>query len=97
MRNDISRRDQRQDCRRENAERPRLILLLISSVPWPFATNIELYSDDGLIIVDKSTPRKCDGIRKKLYKLFDDFGFRLDVTTDLKITNYLDITLKTAI
>ena len=55
--------------------------------------NHGLYRDDGLIIVDKSTPRKCDGIRKKLYKLFDDFGFRLDVTTDLKITDYLDITL----
>ena len=52
-----------------------------------------LYHDDGLIIVDKSTPKKCDGIRKKLYKLFEDFGFRLDVTTDLKITDYLDVTL----
>ena len=43
--------------------------------------------------MDKSTPKKCDGIRKKLYKLFEDFGFRLDVTTDLKITDYLDVTL----
>ncbi len=40
LRNDISR-DQRQVCRRENAERTRLILLLISSVPWLFATNID--------------------------------------------------------
>ena len=55
--------------------------------------NHGLYRDDGLIIVQKSTPRKCDGIRKKLHKLFEDFGFRLDVTTDLKITDYLDITL----
>ena len=31
--------------------------------------------------------------KEKLYKLFEDFGFRLDVTTDLKITDYLDITL----
>ena len=52
-----------------------------------------LYHDDGLIIVDKSTPKKCDGIRKRLYKLFEEFGFRLDVTTDLKITDYLDVTL----
>ena len=43
-----------------------------------------LYHDDGLIIVDKSTPKKCDDIRKRLYKLFDEFGFRLD---------YLDVTL----
>ena len=48
---------------------------------------------DGLIIVDKSTPKKCDGIRKRLYKLFDEFGFRLHIRTDLKITDYLDVTL----
>ena len=48
---------------------------------------------DGLIIVDKSTPKKCDGIRKRLYKQFDEFGFRLDIKTDLKITDYLDVTL----
>ena len=51
------------------------------------------YQDEGLIIVDKSTPKKCDDIRKRLYKLFDEFGFRLDITTDLKITDYLDVTL----
>ncbi len=33
-----TRRDQRQDCRRDTAERARFILLLISSVPWPFVT-----------------------------------------------------------
>ena len=52
-----------------------------------------LFHDDGLIIVDKSTPKKCDGIRKRLYKLFDESGFRLDVITGLKITDYLDVTL----
>ena len=50
-------------------------------------------SHDGLIIVDKRTPKKCDDIRKRLYKLFDEFGFRLDITTDLKIIDYLDVTL----
>ena len=52
-----------------------------------------LHHDDGLIIVDKSTPKKCDGIRKRLHRLFGEFGFRLDIQTDLKITDYLDITL----
>ena len=52
-----------------------------------------LYYGDGLIIVDKNTPKKCDDIRKRLYKLFDEFGFRLDIRTDLKITDYLDVTL----
>ena len=51
-----------------------------------------LYHDDGLIIVDKSTPKKCDGIRKRLHRLFGEFGFRLDIQTDLKIADYLDVT-----
>ena len=49
-------------------------------------------SYDGLIIVEKAH-RRCDGIRKRLYKLFDEFGFRLDIKTSLKITDYLDVAL----
>ena len=52
-----------------------------------------LYYDDGLVIVDKSTPKKCDGIRKRLHRLFGEFVFKLDMQTDLKITDYLDVTL----
>ena len=52
-----------------------------------------LYCNDGLVIMDKSTPRKCDGIRKRLHRLFGEFGFKLDVQTDLKIADYLDVTL----
>ncbi len=39
--NDISLHEQRQYCRREVVEGARLIMFLISSVPWPFATTIE--------------------------------------------------------
>ena len=51
-----------------------------------------LYYDDGLIIVDNCTPRKCDVISKKLHWLFNKFGFKLDIQTNLKITKFLDIT-----
>ena len=50
-----------------------------------------LYCDDGLIMIDKCTPRKGDIIRKKLHWLFDKFGFKLDIQADLKITDYLDV------
>ena len=43
--------------------------------------------------MDKSTPKKCDGIRKRLHRLFGEFGFRLDIQIDLKISDYLDVTL----
>ena len=68
-----------------------VLLYSINKIMDP--SNHGLYHDDGLIIVDKSTPKKCDGIRKRLNKLFEEFGFRLNVTTDLKITDYLDVTL----
>ena len=35
----------------------------------------------------------CDGIRKRLHRLFAEFGFKLDIQTDLKIADYLDVTL----
>ena len=54
--------------------------------------NYGLYRDDGLNIVDKYTPRKGDIIRKKLHWLFDKFWFKLDIQTNPKITDYLDIT-----
>ena len=53
--------------------------------------NHGLYHDDGLIIVDNYTPRKCDVIRKKLHWLFNKFGFKLGIQTNLKITEFLDI------
>ena len=68
-----------------------VILYSINKIMDP--SNHGLYLDDGLIIVDKGTPKKCDGIRKRLHRLFGEFGFRLDIQTDLKITDYLDVTL----
>ena len=52
-----------------------------------------LYHDDGLIILGNITPKKCDTIRKKLRRLFNRFGFKLEIQTNLKITHCLDITL----
>ena len=52
-----------------------------------------LYQGDVLVTVDKSTPKKCDGIRKRLHRLFGKFGFKLGTQTDQKIADYLDVTL----
>ena len=51
-----------------------------------------LYWDDRLIIIDNFTPRKGDIIRKKLFWLSTKFGFKLDIQTNLTITDYLDVT-----
>ena len=68
-----------------------LLLYNIKDIVDPYSHG--LYHHNGLIILDKSTPRKCDTIREKLHKLFDEFGFKLEVQMKLKITDYLDITL----
>ncbi len=47
---------------------------------------------DGLIIMDDFMPRKGDIIRKKLHCLFNKFGFKLDIKSNLKVTDYLHIT-----
>ena len=52
-----------------------------------------LYGYNGLIIVDNCTPRKSDIIRKNLYWLLDKFGFKFDIQTNLKVTDYLNSTL----
>ena len=53
-----------------------------------------LYHEDDLIIVDKSAPKKCDGIWKRSHRLFGEFGFKLDTQIDLRIADYLDVPLK---
>ena len=45
-----------------------------------------------MIIVDSWAPQKGDVIRQKLHWLFDKFGFKLEIQTNLEITSYLNIT-----
>ena len=52
--------------------------------------NHELYMDYGLIIVDNCMLRKGNMIRKKLHRLFNKFGFKLYIQTNLEVTDYLD-------
>ena len=52
-----------------------------------------LYRDDELIIIDNCTPRKGDIIGKKLHWLFNKFEFKLNIQANLKISDYLEVTL----
>ena len=51
-----------------------------------------LYRDDGLIIIDDCAPRKGDIVWKKQHWIFNKFGFKLDIQTNLKITDCLEVT-----
>ena len=55
--------------------------------------NIGLYRDDGLAAFKNVTPRSADLARKKLSKVFNELGLKITVETNLKIVNFLDVTL----
>ena len=54
--------------------------------------NIVLYRDDLLAVVDRSA-RLVDRLRKDVIKLFQDFGLRVTTETNLRCTDFLDVTL----
>ena len=55
--------------------------------------DIGLYRDDGLAAFSNMGPRTADKIRKKLIGIFKEFDLKITCETNLKIENYLDVTL----
>ena len=51
-----------------------------------------LYRDDGLIIQEYINGQQIDQLRKKITKIFKEIGFKIDIETNLKIANFLDMT-----
>ena len=55
--------------------------------------SLGLYRDDGLILLKNTKGREVDQIRKKVIKIFKDVGFKIEIKTNLKIVDFLDVTL----
>ena len=55
--------------------------------------NIGLYRDDGLSIFKNKSSTQLERIKKNLQKTFKDFGLEIVAESNLKIMNYLDVTL----
>ena len=55
-------------------------------------SNVGLYRDDGLGIIRNLNKRNTDLMRKKIIKIFKDTGFDIEIETNLKQVNFLDIT-----
>ena len=51
-----------------------------------------LYRDDGLLILRNVNGHQIDWMRKSIIKTLKDIGFAIDVETNLKIVDFLDIT-----
>ena len=52
-----------------------------------------LYRDDGLAVHKTISGPQRDRIRKKIVAVFQDHGLKIEIDTNLKTVNFLDITL----
>ena len=55
--------------------------------------NTGLYRDDGLMVLRNYNGQQTDKARKDIIKLFKDIGFQLEIRNNLKVVDFLDITL----
>ena len=51
-----------------------------------------LYRDDGLLVLRYVNGKQIDRVRKNTIQTFKDVGFLIDIKTNLKIVDFLDIT-----
>ena len=54
---------------------------------------IGLYRDDGLAVFKDISGSRADSIRKEITNIFKELGLHITIDSNLKITNFLDITL----
>ena len=66
-----------------------VLSILTNSIP---KRNSGLYRDDGLILMRNEKGRKTDRIKKEVTKIFKEIGFKIEIKTDLKVVDFLDIT-----
>ncbi|KAL9966710.1 hypothetical protein ACROYT_G024826 [Oculina patagonica] len=55
--------------------------------------DIGLYRDDGLAIFKSMNARSGDKVRKKFSEILGNLGLKITVQSNLKVVNYLDVTL----
>ena len=51
-----------------------------------------LYCDDGLIMLRNVNKQKMDRMKKNIIKIFKDVTFKIEIQTNLKIVDFLDVT-----
>ena len=56
-------------------------------------SNFGLYPDDGLVLSKNLNEQKADEVRKNIIGVFKDVGFNLEIETNLKEVDFLDVAL----
>ena len=54
---------------------------------------VKLYNDDGIIYIPDSNGPKTFSIQKKIIRTFELLGLRIQIASNLKIVDFLDVTL----
>ena len=54
---------------------------------------VGLYRDDGIIYIPESNGPKTSSIHKKIIRAFKLLGLRIQIASNLKIVDFLDVTL----
>ena len=52
-----------------------------------------LYHNDGLLYIPNSNGPLCSSIQKGIIKAFKFWGFKIEISSNIKIVNFLDVTL----
>ena len=56
--------------------------------------NVELYRDDGLILVPSTSEKFADKSRKELHAIFNHFGLKITADVSNQTVNFLNITIQ---
>ena len=67
------------------------ILNILTKIITP--EQLGLYHDDGLIYIPNSNGPISSSIQKKIIRAFTFLGFKIKVSSNYKIVNFLDVTL----
>ena len=67
------------------------ILITLSRIVNPI--QIGLYYDDGILFIPNSDSPKSSSIQKKILRVFKFLGFKIEISTNIIKSNFLDITL----
>ena len=76
----------------DSAESTDLVGLFLLSKMRILNVNVGLYRDDGLLC-SRARPRQLEKLKKDICKIFSDVGLKLEIIANIKVVNFLDITL----
>ena len=78
----------------DGAEICELVGLFMLNLVVPLsAKKVGLYMDDGLAILENAPGLNLECVKKKMIKLFQQYGLNISVDTNLAQTDFLEVTL----